>query len=308
MSTIVKVSVDQTTDIVKVRVSEARDGTTPDLSAYAPLDSPSLITPSLGEAVMNGDIVPNENGTKNLGSGSIYLNGVYATTGYVGSMSVGYGPSGTAAGSIIIYSDTSGNQTRLGSLATDTRVVNFPDKAGTVAMTSDIIPISTGGTGATTTAGARLAIGGILQVVATELTADFSTAATIPYDATIPQSSEGVEYITAAITPKSASSILEIEAHLMVGGSAGGMIIAALFQDSDTNAIEAQAIGNAGGALLFPFVFRARVSAASTTARTYKLRIGSNGITVYVNRSSGIADIFGASVVSRLIVRELLFP
>jgi hypothetical protein len=144
------------------------------------------------------------------------------------------------------------------------------------------------------------------QIVVTELTADFSTGATIPYDATIPQSSEGTEYITAAITPKNASSTLEIEAYLNVGGSAGGMIIAALFQDSGTNAISTSAISSGGADLFFPFIIRHRVSAASTSARTYKLRVGSNGITAYINRSSGTADLFGSTVVSNLIIREIL--
>lgn len=293
-----------------------------DLSSYAPLVSPSFTTPSLGAATAG--TINNVSITTNQASAALYvggsidtrslsgtnLGGSITTTGetgaaggYIntsGAIGIAGGNINTSIGGSINTSDGGGNiftfggggnidTTAGGSLTTGTGNLTGPNTSGTIALTSDLY--------------VRTA-----QIVVTELTADFSTAATIPYDASIPQSGEGAEYITAAITPINAGSTLEIEAHLMVGGSAGGMIIAALFKDSDADAIETECLGSPGGNSMYPFVFRARVSAASTSARTYKLRIGSNGITVYVNRISGTADLFGASVVSRLIVRELLFP
>jgi hypothetical protein len=144
------------------------------------------------------------------------------------------------------------------------------------------------------------------QIVDIEQTADFSTAATIPYDATPPQNTEGTEYIAASITPTNASSTLEITVDLWVGGSGGGMIILGLFKDSDTTCFQAGSAASGGGNLLQPLSLRARVPAGSLAARTYKLRIGSNGITVYVNRGSGVANAFGDAVISRLTIREIL--
>jgi len=158
---------------------------------------------------------------------------------------------------------------------------------------------------ATNVTATRTTLGGILQIVSTEQTADFSTTATIPFDATIPQSTEGTEYITQAITPISASSVLEIDVQLMVGGNAGGMIISPLFKDSDANAIFTGS-SPTSGSTFFPLSYKYRVASGSTTARTYKVRIGSNGITVYVNRTSAAADIFGASVLSRITITEIL--
>lgn len=148
-------------------------------------------------------------------------------------------------------------------------------------------------------------IGRKTPVVVTELTADFSTAATIPYDATIPQSGEGTEYITASITPQNAASMLEVEVHLSVGGSGGGIFIGALFRDSAADALEASGLVVYGNSIC-QASFRTRVQAGSTAATTFKLRVGSNGITVYINRISGTANLFGDVLKSRMIVREIL--
>ena len=142
------------------------------------------------------------------------------------------------------------------------------------------------------------------QIINVEQTADFSTAALIPYDATIPQITEGTEYITAAITPANAGSTLEILVELSIGGSGGGMFIAALFQDATADAIQTAATPVSGG-VIYSFIFRAVIPAASTTARTYRVRVGSNGVTAYVNRNS-TPNMFGASLISRLSIREIL--
>jgi hypothetical protein len=255
------------------------------LDLKADLDSPELTTPNLIGGNISGNITIEADGAYNLGDSAHYLAAAYINTLYSGSMTVGYSSSGSGAGSINLYSDALGSHTQIQSLATTGRLAQFPDQDGIVALRSDIL--------------VRTA-----QIVVTELTADFSTAAAIPFDATIPQSGEGAEYITAAITPTNASSVLEIEVDLAIGGSAGGIFIAALFKDSDANAI--QTWGSAvGGSGIYPFRMVCRVSAGSTSARTYKIRVGSNGITAYINRNSATADLFGATVVSRLAIREI---
>lgn len=291
------------------------DGLDSQLADKANIDSPSFITPNLGSATMNGNIVPDSDRTRDLGSSTKNLFRVFSEIVKGKVITLGDISSGVEQGWMILYSGidaSSAKFSKIISLATTERIVSLPDAAGTVSfvdntetltnktLVAPILGTPTSGILSNCTWALKVA-----QVVVTELTADFSTAATIPYDASIPQSGEGTEYITAGITPTNASSTLEIECNLFISGSAGGIFIAALFKDSDTDAIEAAGLGVAGNSI-YPFTIRTRVSAASTSARTYKLRVGSNGITAYVNRSSGTADLFGAAAKSRMIVREIL--
>ena len=58
----------------------------------------------------------------------------------------------------------------------------------------------------------------------------------IPHDNTIPQKTEGDEFLTLAITPKSALSKLKIEVHGFWGTTAANWLTVALFQDDGVNA------------------------------------------------------------------------
>ncbi len=80
---------------------------------------------------------------------------------------------------------------------------------------------------------------GVQQVVST-ITGAVATGATVlPVDDTIPQNNEGDQYMSLAITPKSATSTLVIEVVCNGSSSAAGgnYISAALFQDSTANAL-----------------------------------------------------------------------
>jgi len=124
--------------------------------------------------------------------------------------------------------------------------------------------------------------GSIIQVASASLTT-YTTATTVmPEDGTIPQNSEGDEKLTLAFTPKLATSTLRIRIR-------GSMIVlgsyrccAALFVDSTANALAAHVGTNA------PISIEYYVSAASTSARTYKLRIGpSSAGTIAINGNFG---------------------
>ena len=62
-------------------------------------------------------------------------------------------------------------------------------------------------TNCTGVAAAALPAGSVLQVVQTQTGAVATTTVTIPFDDTIPQITEGAEFITLAITPKSSCVI-----------------------------------------------------------------------------------------------------
>lgn len=147
----------------------------------------------------------------------------------------------------------------------------------------------------------------ILQIVKTQDGTDKSTASTIPRDATIPQNTEGGAYseLDTAVTPLNASSTLMIDVDLRVDPSATATMIAALFKDAGADAL---AVGvHTISATNYPssIHFRYFESAGSTSARTYKIRFGSNSGTMYINRLAGTADAFGAAYVSSLTVTEI---
>lgn len=117
-----------------------------------------------------------------------------------------------------------------------------------------------------------------------------TTTSLIPNDDTIPQSSEGLEIITATITPESATNRLLIKATCNVSfvtlGQVQGCI--ALFKDSDVSAIAASAIDFSDNTVMVGRDLFHEMEAGTTSAITFKIRVGSSVAgTVTVNGSSG---------------------
>ena len=147
--------------------------------------------------------------------------------------------------------------------------------------------------------------GTVAQVVAdTELTL-VTSATTMPFDDTIPQNTEGVEVLSVAITPINASSTLEIEVSTQVGSSTTTTVTAALFVDTTANALNA--MGESVDATTIRTIkYIHRVTAGSTSARTYKVRVGANAGTVSLNGINGASRRYGGVCTSTLTVREIL--
>lgn len=121
---------------------------------------------------------------------------------------------------------------------------------------------------------------------------------TIPWDDTIPQSSEGTEFYTCAITPTHASSVILGWCQLCWSNAASYQVTAAVFKDSDANALAAAITWPVGG-LTYPgtLSFLWADVAGNTTARTYKLRAGPATTSVLtINGSSGARKLGGVHV------------
>jgi hypothetical protein len=128
----------------------------------------------------------------------------------------------------------------------------------------------------------------------------------IPVDDTIPQITEGDQYMTLTITPKNASSTLVIDVHAMLNASAATTISGAIFQDSTANAIAATAFFSSTTNAVCPFSFRHIMTAGTTSATTFRFRAGPSGaVTLTFNGSSG-ARIFGGVASSRITITEYL--
>lgn len=149
--------------------------------------------------------------------------------------------------------------------------------------------------------------GKLAQAVTASSVTSGSTTANIPFDDTIPQNTEGLEILTLAITPTNASSTLQITATVTVSGGGLVSVAGALFVDSTANAIAAN-LNTVGGNGYFSFLtVVASISAGSTSARTYKFRIGnSTGGTVYYNRWA-TGDLYStAGPETRITILEIL--
>jgi hypothetical protein len=138
---------------------------------------------------------------------------------------------------------------------------------------------------------------------------DYSTSATgtgiIPADNTIPQSTEGDQYMSQAITPMSASNVLRVASRALLGiNGAAKFVTMALFRDAGANAIAVTANSDNGflGQML---MYEAQ--AGAVTATTFKVRAGqdSSGGTVQFGSSSG-TRLYGAIPFASLSVLEVM--
>lgn len=140
--------------------------------------------------------------------------------------------------------------------------------------------------GATTTVSNALS-GSIIQTVNTIVATSTTGTTTIPNDDTIPQNTEGDEYMTLAITPNNASNALIIDVLINTSNSSNsdcGTI--ALFQDSTANALATAYTAWTAGRLTTTYL-RYYMAAGTTSSTTFKIRAGGQAGTVTFNGIGG---------------------
>jgi len=125
-------------------------------------------------------------------------------------------------------------------------------------------------------------------------------------DDTIPQNTEGDEYMTVSVTPTSASNLLFVKAHAEASNSnAGGHLITALFKDSVANAIKARSQKNSGATSDHQLDVEAWVLAGSASAITFKNRLGNSAAgTTTFNGNTGAREL-GGVMDSYMLVQEV---
>jgi hypothetical protein len=124
--------------------------------------------------------------------------------------------------------------------------------------------------------------GKVVQMAYSSYAEQITINSTIPWKNTRPTNSEGVEIMSAGITPKNANNNMVIDVYVMGGTNADTWICATLFKNSDTSALAGTSFPRAFGG---PTSFVHIEPAGDTSFRTYKVRVGSNG-TLYLNRCS----------------------
>jgi hypothetical protein len=149
--------------------------------------------------------------------------------------------------------------------------------------------------------------GAIVQVVHNASGAVATGTTTIPFDDTIPQNTEGTEFLTQAITPTAAANVLQIDSQLHLSPTTAGIVaIAALFQDSTANALAVTHVYDSNVTSLLFNNLRHRMLAATASATTFKMRGGPHSAaTVTFNGQSG-NRFYGGTMASYLSVQEIM--
>lgn len=152
----------------------------------------------------------------------------------------------------------------------------------------------------------KAANGFVVQTVYTVSTAVSTGTTLIPNDDTVPQNTEGNEYMTLSITPKDATNVLIIEAMVLISSTtASNWIAVALFQDTTASALAVgQAFESSATAMQQATVFHA-MTAGTASATTFKIRAGGYlaGTTTF-NGNSG-ARRYGATTKSYIKITEV---
>lgn len=146
----------------------------------------------------------------------------------------------------------------------------------------------------------------VVQVVTVQSGAVATGSTVLPIDDTIPQNTEGDEYLTLAITPTATTNTLRIEVVVSAGRTNAGALTVALFQDTTADALAAMQAWQAqgGGNNILTLVHS--MTAGTTSATTFKVRIGPHTAgTVTFNGSGGIRQ-FGGVMASRITITEII--
>jgi hypothetical protein len=152
--------------------------------------------------------------------------------------------------------------------------------------------------------GEHLSAGMVIKTEYTQ-TGSVNTGTTVlPYDNTIPQNTEGDEYMTVSIIPESATNILEINIVAIASFSGAAHLSSALFQDSTADALAGMVkyVPNNNQPRNLGFIHT--MAAGTTSETTFKLRIGGSGAgTTTFNGGDGSGR-QGGKLASSMIVTE----
>ena len=130
----------------------------------------------------------------------------------------------------------------------------------------------------------------------------------VPPDNTIPQNTEGTEFMTLAITPTNASNKLLIQ--VVIVGSlniTNNATMTALFQDSTANALAATMQAARQADVANTTAFNHYMTAGTTSATTFKVRAGPYfaGTYRFNGMASSAAQLFGGVSSSSITITEI---
>ena len=153
--------------------------------------------------------------------------------------------------------------------------------------------------------GSGVALPGDVIQLQGNTTGAYATGATnVPADDTIPQNTEGDQYMSQAITPTSAANLLQVESSWNGSASGAAYFTKGLFQDSVASALAVASVYQGSANTFVGLLLNYMMVAATTSATTFKIRVGASSGTTYFNGNAG-ARYFGGVWNSYLRVREI---
>lgn len=133
-----------------------------------------------------------------------------------------------------------------------------------------------------------------------------STTASIPSDGTIPQITEGTEYMSATITPRSSTSRFHMIFDSYINNTGANTDVVAFFKEGTANALAGVINGNlVATPLTRPVVVVASSTSVSLTPIRFSVRYGTNGGTLRINCFDGSTDLLGGTSISTILIREI---
>ena len=155
-------------------------------------------------------------------------------------------------------------------------------------------------------ADANMSAGSVVQVVNVQTGAVATGTTTVPVDDTIPQITEGTEFMTLAITPTSATNKLKIEVLFIGVYPADAVIALLLFQDSTANALASNFNWSMGtNTRNFSMYLSHFMTAGTTSATTFRIRAGGdNAGTLTFNGRTGSRQ-YGGTLASSITITEI---
>jgi hypothetical protein len=237
----------------------------------------------------------NDAGTFRLGVIKCALtDGVYGLQDSVLESSTAEGGAGAADSSGVIYTGT-------GVTSKAMRVLGYLEYTLTTAGTWDAAPSLIN----IYSQGDRLP-GETVQIRRNQTGAVATGTTLIPQDDTIPQNTEGDEYMAQAITPKSPVNLLRASHSGFYSSSTSDYLVAGIFRDSGANALAVTA-GMAGNSdWVAPLQVGHYVLAGAAVSTTFKVRAGRRTAgTVTFNGRAGSRN-YGGAISSSLAVEEIM--
>jgi hypothetical protein len=214
---------------------------------------------------------------------------------------IAFGDSGDADIGAIIY-DHSDNSLDFVTNASSQMDI---DSSGNVDIKNGDLTVTTGNVNLT--AGAFTGLGTVRQCIYYETGAVATGTTDMPYDDTIPQNTEGDEYISNSITPQKTSNILVIEVVFNWSTDVNEGVTIALFQDSTAGALASFSDHpHATFSITKPTNFRYVMTAGTTSSTTFKVRAGGAvgaGGTITFNGVAG-SRYLGGNMKSSITITE----
>ncbi len=147
--------------------------------------------------------------------------------------------------------------------------------------------------------------GNVVKIVNSQTGVSSTGATQLPADDTIPQNTEGDQYMSLAITPTKASNKLKIDIVWYGASDTTGEMVLALFQDATASALAAISeydnIADATRSMSMTHY----MTAGTTSETTFKVRAGTNGAGTTTFNGQSAGRLLGGVAASSITITEL---